>query len=84
MVPGNSPGVRFIPPVCDYIFICVRILVSGNVFIPDCFSFLQQQVRGIYFHSPMKGIRKTWEEFIISLNNFSKNQTRKGVENYDD
>jgi len=33
---------------------------------------------------PMKGIRKKWEEFILSLHNFSKNHSRKGVENYDD
>ena len=65
MVPGNSPGVRFIPP-----FLITSSYVSGSC-IGKClysgllFIFAATGKRDI-LPRPMKGIRKTWEEFIIS------------------
>ena len=69
MVPGNSPGVRFISPVPGYILkvsgSCIgKCLYSGLLLI-----FATTGKRDI-LPRPMKGIREKWEEFIISLNNF--------------
>jgi len=77
MVPGNSPGVRFIPPVCDYIFLCVRIPVFGKCLYSGLLFIFAATGKRDILPTPMKGIRKTWEEFIISLNNFSKKSNQE-------
>jgi len=84
------PSLREILLVCgSYLpFLVTSSYMSGSC-IGKCrysellFIFAATGKRDI-LPRPMKGIRKKWEEIIISRNNFSKNHTRKGVENYDD